>query len=442
MKNLKNNTPPSINHPKLSQKGKEKALLYHSHPLPGKLETTSTKPLNTQKDLALAYSPGVAEACCEINHDPYAASLYTGKQNLVAVMTNGTAVLGLGDIGALASKPVMEGKAVLFKKFADLNAFDLEIDETDPDQFVRIAASLAPTFGGINLEDIKAPECFDIEEKLSQKLSIPVFHDDQHGTAIVVVAALLNGLELNHKPMHTIKLVVNGAGAAALACLKLLESYGLTKDQVWLFDSQGLVHKNRPDLSAQKQPYAQKGPCASLYEAMNGADAFLGLSKGGVLNCDMITPMAKAPLLFTLANPTPEIMPDAALEVRPDAITATGRSDFPNQINNLLCFPFIFRGALDVEARLINLEMKKAAVKAIASLAKTPPLPLLKEIYPHDTHAFGPHHILPKPFDPRLITHIAPAVAKAAMDTGVARHTIDDWEHYKQRLKERLKLTF
>lgn len=409
------------------------ALAYHKKPRPGKLAIIATKQLNNQRDLALAYSPGVAHASEAIFQKPLEAFNLTSKGNLVAVISNGTAVLGLGDIGPLASKPVMEGKAVLFKKFAGIDVFDLEINETNPGKLTDIIASLEPTFGGINLEDIKAPECFEIESALSARLNIPVFHDDQHGTAITVVAGILNGLDIAKKKLPDAKIVVSGAGAAALACLDLLTHYGLLKKNVWLFDSQGLVTSSRNDLSIFKKPYAQNHP-ETLEKSLEDCDIFLGLSKGNLLTQHAIKPMASCPLIFALANPLPEIMPEEALKSRPDAIIATGRSDYPNQVNNILCFPYIFRGALDVLASHINLDMKKAAVKAIADLAKEPLHDRLSEHTSHPQNTFGPQHILPIPFDPRLLERIATTVAKAAIKTGVAKKKIADWEAYQDSL--------
>lgn len=412
----------------------QEALLYHAHPTPGKFEITPTKPLKTQKDLSLAYSPGVAAASTAIARNADTAFELTGRGNLVGIISNGTAVLGLGNIGPLASKPVMEGKAVLFKKFAGINVFDIELNATDPLKMAEHIAAIAPTFGGINLEDIKAPECFEVEALLKERLSIPIFHDDQHGTAIVVTAAMQNGLSLAGKRLEDIKLVVSGAGAAAIACLKLLTAYGLPANNIWVFDSHGLITRDRTDLDSHKAAFAQNGGACTLKEALHDADVFLGLSAAGVLSADMVQPMAKDPLIFGLANPTPEIMPEVAQKARPDAILATGRSDYPNQVNNVLCFPYIFRGALDVGATAINDAMKKACVQAICDLAKEAPTETVKKAYAGDIHAFGPLHILPKPFDERLLTRLAPSVAKAAMETGVATRPIKDWDAYGAKL--------
>lgn len=413
----------------------ENALEYHRSPTPGKLCITATKPLNTQQDLALAYSPGVAAACLEIEKDPSQAANYTARANLVGVITNGTAVLGLGNIGPLAGKPVMEGKAVLFKKFAGIDVFDIEINETDPDKLVEIIASLEPTFGGINLEDIKAPECFDIERRLSERLKIPVFHDDQHGTAIIVGAAVLNGLELVDKKISQAKVVCSGAGAAALACLTLLEGLGLKRENITVCDQEGVIFKGRTTrMDPFKESFAKDTKERTLMDAIQGADIFLGLSAGNVLSAEMVSKMAHKPLILALANPTPEIDPNLAKQTRPDAIVATGRSDFPNQVNNVLCFPYIFRGALDVGASTINDAMKIACVKAIADLAKAEASDVVANAYHDEEMRFGPEYLIPKPFDPRLMIHIAPAVAKAAMDSGVATRPLDDLEAYRTHL--------
>jgi malate dehydrogenase (oxaloacetate-decarboxylating)(NADP+) len=415
----------------------ESALEYHRKPIPGKLAISSIKPLANQRDLSLAYSPGVAAACHEIVRNEAEASTLTGRANLVAVITNGSAVLGLGNIGPLAAKPVMEGKAVLFKNFANINVFDIEINESDPDKLVDIIASLEPTFGGINLEDIKAPECFVIERKLQQRLNIPVFHDDQHGTAIIVGAAVLNGLLLVGKKIDTIKIVTSGAGAAALACLNLLEHLGVRRENIFMTDIDGVVYKGRTvNMDPDKAVYAQDTAARSLSELIEEADVFLGLSVGNILTADMLKKMAPQPIILALANPTPEINPELAQQIRPDAIVATGRSDFHNQVNNVLCFPFIFRGALDVGATCINMEMKLACVRAIAHLARAESSEVVNAAYGGDDLQFGKHYIIPKPFDPRLITEIAPAVAKAAMETGVARRPIEDLEAYKQTLSQ------
>ncbi len=415
---------------------REAALQYHRINPAGKISVNPTKPMITQRDLALAYSPGVAAACEEIVRDPNEARNLTARGNLVAVITNGTAVLGLGAIGPLAAKPVMEGKGILFKKFAGIDVFDLEISETDPDKLVEIIAALEPTFGGINLEDIKAPECFYIERKLRERMQIPVFHDDQHGTAIIVGAALLNGLKVVGKKIEHVRLVVSGAGAAALACLDMLVSLGIRTENIVVTDIKGVVFKGRTEeMDDNKVRYAIDTTARTLGEVIAGADVFLGLSAGGVLKPDMVKLMAENPLIFALANPTPEIMPDLAKEARPDAILATGRSDFPNQVNNALCFPYIFRGALDAGASTINEQMKLAAVYAIAELAEAEQSDEVAEVYGEDNLSFGADHLIPKPFDPRLITRIAPAVAKAAMDSGVALRPILDMDSYLERLE-------
>jgi malate dehydrogenase (oxaloacetate-decarboxylating)(NADP+) len=421
----------------MSDKLKEAALSYHRAAPAGKMEIQATKPLANQRDLALAYSPGVAFACNAIVDDPALASELTIRSNLVGVITNGTAVLGLGNIGALASKPVMEGKAVLFKNFSGINVFDIEINETDPDRFVDIVASLEPTFGGINLEDIKAPECFEIERKLRERMNIPVFHDDQHGTAIIVSAAFLNGLRVVEKDIEQVKVVVSGAGAAALACLDLLVHMGVERKNITVTDILGVVYSGRKEqMDPWKSQYAQDTDARTLADVMPGADAFLGLSAPGVLKPEMVKQMADKPLIFALANPTPEIMPELAREARADAIIATGRSDYPNQVNNVLCFPFIFRGALDVGATEINEAMKIAAVKAIADLAMAESSELVAKAYGDSSPSFGADYLIPRPFDPRLIVEIAPAVAKAAMDSGVASRPIDDLESYRQQLSD------
>ena len=414
---------------------KQAALDYHSSAPAGKLAIVATKPMVTQRDLSLAYSPGVASACLEIEANPEDAVKYTARGNLIAVISNGTAVLGLGAIGALASKPVMEGKAVLFKKFANIDVFDIEVDETDVDKFVDIVAALEPTFGGINLEDIKAPQCFEIEAKLKERCNIPIFHDDQHGTAIIVCSAIINALKVVNKKIEDVTLTVSGAGAAAIACLDLLVELGLSRKNVLMCDSRGVVYEGRdekPDL--YKDPYRQKTNKRTLLDALDGADIFLGLSKGDLLKGKDIKDMAKSPIIFGLSNPIPEIMPADALEHRPDAIIATGRSDFPNQVNNVLCFPFLFRGALDVGAKEINVEMKKAAVYAIAGLAEKEVNQEILLAYRGENFAFGKDYIIPKPFDSRLLTEIAPAVAKAAMDSGVAKRPIADLGAYCQKL--------
>jgi malate dehydrogenase (oxaloacetate-decarboxylating)(NADP+) len=416
---------------------RDSALEYHRLPTPGKLAIVATKPLANQRDLALAYSPGVAAACEAIVADPAEAATVTSRANLVAVITNGTAVLGLGAIGALASKPVMEGKAVLFKKFAGIDVFDLEIDERDPDKLVEIIASLEPTFGGINLEDIKAPECFEIEAKLRKRLNIPVFHDDQHGTAIIVGAAILNGLRVVGKSLDKVKLVTSGAGAAALACLDLLVDLGVKEENIWVTDIAGVVYKGRVEqMDPRKSRYARDTNARTLDDVIGDADVFLGLSAPRVLKPAMVAKMGKSPLILALANPTPEILPEEVKAVRPDAIVATGRSDYPNQVNNVLCFPFIFRGALDVGAKTINEAMKVAAVRAIADLAMQEPSDIVVAAYGGEPPAFGPENLIPKPFDPRLITEIAPAVAKAAMESGVATRPILDFNAYHDRLSQ------
>lgn len=421
------------------QDSKEKlrlaALDYHEFPIPGKIAVAATKQLVNQHDLALAYSPGVAAACEEIVKDTDNSFRYTARGNLVGVISNGTAVLGLGNIGALASKPVMEGKGVLFKKFAGIDVFDLEINEADPDKLIETIASLEPTFGGINLEDIKAPECFYIEEKLRERMKIPVFHDDQHGTAIVVAAGIMNGLEVVGKDLTKVKLVTSGAGAAALACLKLLVSMGMPRENIWATDINGVVYKGREDLNPVLEEFAQGTGQRTLAEVMDGADVFLGLSAGGVLKPEMLTKMAKDPLVFALANPTPEILPEEAKEVRPDAILATGRTDYPNQVNNVLCFPYIFRGALDCGATTINAEMKVAAVKAIAELARAEQDVEASKAYAGVELSFGPEYLIPKPFDTRLMMKIAPAVAQAAQDSGVAMRPITDMRAYIEKLQ-------
>ena len=413
------------------------ALEYHRLPVPGKIAVTPTKGLVNQRDLALAYTPGVAKVCEEIAANPADASLYTARGNLVAVITNGTAVLGLGNIGPLASKPVMEGKAVLFKKFAGIDVFDIEINELDPHKLVDIIAALEPTFGGINLEDIKAPECFIVERELRKRCKIPVFHDDQHGTAIIVSAAFTNGLKVVGKDISKIKLVVSGAGAAALACLDLLVSLGLKQENITVTDIVGVVYKGRTELMDEdKARYAIDTKARTLGEVIAGADAFLGLSAGKVLKPEMVKLMAERPLILALANPEPEILPELVKEVRPDAVMATGRSDYPNQVNNVLCFPFIFRGALDVGATTINREMEIAAVNAIAALAQAEQSDIVAAAYGEQDLKFGPDYLIPRPFDPRLISTIAPAVAKAAMDSGVATRPITDFEAYAQRMNE------
>lgn len=413
----------------------ESALFYHRSPVPGKLEVRATKPLGNQRDLALAYSPGVAAPCLAIRDDPSTAADYTARANLVAVVSNGTAVLGLGDIGALASKPVMEGKAVLFKKFAGIDVFDIEIDAPGIDLMVSTVAALEPTFGGINLEDIKAPECFEVEEQLKARMKIPVFHDDQHGTAIIVAAAILNGLELAEKSIQDVKIVTSGAGAAALACLNLLVSLGASPDNIWITDRYGVAYKGRvEEMDRWKEPFLKETNARVLADVIGDADVFLGLSAAGVLKPELLAEMAERPLILALANPSPEIMPDIARAARPDAMICTGRSDFPNQVNNVLCFPYIFRGALDVGATAINEEMKVAAVRAIAALTREEPSDVAARAYSGETPVFGPEFLIPSPFDPRLILRIAPAVAQAAMDSGVATRPIEDMAAYLDRL--------
>ncbi|MFN5701606.1 MAG: NADP-dependent malic enzyme [Betaproteobacteria bacterium] len=412
------------------------ALEYHEFPTPGKVAIAATKQLVNQRDLALAYSPGVAAACEEIVADPDNAFRYTSRGNLVAVITNGTAVLGLGDIGPLAAKPVMEGKGVLFKKFAGIDVFDIEVDEKNLDKLVDIIAALEPTFGGVNLEDIKAPDCFYVERQLRQRMKIPVFHDDQHGTAIVVGAAFLNGLKVTGKDIKKVKLVVSGAGAAALACLGLLVKLGLPRENIWVTDLAGVVYKGRTELmDPDKAEFAQDTPHRTLAEVIDGADAFLGLSAGGVLKPEMVARMAAQPLIFALANPTPEIMPDEVKTVRDDTIMATGRTDYPNQVNNVLCFPYIFRGALDCGATTITVDMEIAAVHAIAELAQAEQSEVVAAAYAGATLSFGPEYLIPKPFDPRLMMKIAPAVAKAAAASGVARRPIQDYDAYREKLQ-------
>ena len=419
----------------MTEKFDERALNYHRYPVPGKLAITATKPLGTQQDLALAYSPGVAAACDAIVANPEQVSELTSRSNLVGVISNGTAVLGLGAIGPLAAKPVMEGKAVLFKKFSGIDVFDIEVNETDIDAFVNIVASLEPTFGGINLEDIKAPECFDIERKLRERMSIPVFHDDQHGTAIIVGAAVLNAMRLVEKELANVRVVASGAGAAALACLNQLVSMGVRKENIVVTDIVGVVYKGREELmDPWKAEFAVESKARTLGDVIEGADIFLGLSAPGVLTPEFAKRMAPQPLIMALANPDPEISPDEAKRARPDAIVATGRSDYPNQVNNVLCFPFIFRGALDVGATEINEAMKLACVKALADLAMAETSELVSKAYGGQPAPFGPENLIPKPFDPRLISKLAPAVAKAAMESGVATRPIEDFDAYYQKL--------
>ena len=416
---------------------KEEALKYHEGKRPGKIEVVPTKPYFTQMDLSLAYSPGVAEPCLEIQKDQENAYKYTDKGNLVAVISNGTAVLGLGDIGALSGKPVMEGKGLLFKIYAGIDVFDIEVDEKDPDKFVEAVKAISPTFGGINLEDIKAPECFEIERRLKEELDIPVMHDDQHGTAIISAAGLLNALEVNGKNIEDVKVVVNGAGAAAISCARLYVSVGVRKENVVMLDSRGVISTERANLTPEKLEFATtRTDIHTLEEAMVGADVFLGLSKGNVLTQDMVRSMANAPIVFALANPVPEITYEEAMASRPDVLMSTGRSDYPNQINNVIGFPYIFRGALDTAAKAINEEMKIAAVRAIAALAKQPVPEIVNKVYHVSNLSFGRDYFIPKPVDPRLLTEVSTAVAKAAIESGVARKTIDDWGKYKEHLLE------
>jgi malate dehydrogenase (oxaloacetate-decarboxylating)(NADP+) len=417
---------------------RQQALEYHAKGRPGKIEVIPTKEAKTQRDLSLAYSPGVAEPCLDIAANPEDVYKYTAKGNLVAVISNGTAVLGLGDIGPEAGKPVMEGKGVLFKIFADIDVFDIEINEKDPEKFVQIVKALEPTFGGINLEDIKAPECFYIEQRLKEEMKIPLMHDDQHGTAIISAAALLNALELQKKKIEKVTFVVNGAGAAAIACVKLYIALGAKTENFFVFDSKGLVHESRTDLDDLKKQFIQKGKNRSLEEGMKGADVFIGLSKGNVISKEMVKSMAKHPIVFAMANPDPEITWEDAIDARKDIIMATGRSDYPNQVNNVLGFPYIFRGALDVRATNINEAMKLAAVKALAELTKSPVPDIVNMAYNEKNISFGPNYIIPKPLDPRLLSYVAPAVAKAAMESGVAKHPITNWEEYELQLNKRL----
>ena len=416
---------------------KEAALLYHSQGKPGKIEVVPTKPYRTQTDLSLAYSPGVAEPCLEIQKNPHDAYKYTNKGNLVAVISNGTAVLGLGDIGAMSGKPVMEGKSLLFKIYAGVDAFDIEVNEKDPDKFIEAVKAIAPTFGGINLEDIKAPECFEIERRLKAELDIPVMHDDQHGTAIISSAGLLNALEVAGKKIEDVRIVVNGAGASAVSCTKLYVSLGARLENIVMLDSKGVISKDRTDLNEQKRYFAtSRTDIHTLEEAIKGADVFLGLSRGNVLSKDMVRSMAPSPIVFALANPVPEISYEDAMDSRPDVLMATGRSDYPNQINNVIGFPYIFRGALDTGATAINEEMKLAAVRAIAGIAKQPVPDVVNEAYHVNNLTFGPSYFIPKPVDPRLITEVSMAVAKAAMESGVARKPIENWDAYALHLKE------
>lgn len=422
----------------INEKLKEEAIRYHEMWQPGKIEVLPTKPYKTQHDLSLAYSPGVAYPCKEIEGNPVRAYDLTNKDNLVAVVSNGTAVLGLGDIGALAGKPVMEGKALLFKIFAGIDSFDIEVDEKDPDKFIETVKSISPTFGGINLEDIKAPECFKIEDRLKEECSIPLMHDDQHGTAIISGAALLNALEIQNKKIDEIRLVINGAGSAAISCGRFYISLGVNPQNIVMCDSKGVIRKDRTDLNPQKREFATSRDVDTLSDALVGADVFLGLSVADVLTPDMISSMNDKPIVLALANPNPEIDYFTAVKTRKDIIVATGRSDFPNQVNNVLGFPYIFRGALDTRATAINEAMKLAACHAIAGLAKLPVPEEVRKAYNDEDFEFGRDYILPKPFDPRLLYTVAPAVAKAAMDSGVARKTISDWNIYNSYLQARM----
>ncbi|WP_269465103.1 NADP-dependent malic enzyme [Psychrobacter urativorans] len=424
------------NHSTDKEQFEQAALHYHAHPRPGKISVTPTKQLANQRDLALAYSPGVAVPCLEIQRDPSLAAKYTARSNLVGVITNGTAVLGLGNIGALASKPVMEGKGVLFKKFAGIDVFDIEINQNDPDKFIEAVAALEPTFGGINLEDIKAPECFKIERELRERMNIPVFHDDQHGTSIIVAAAMLNALIITGKKIEDLKIICSGAGAAAISCLNIICALGVNKDNIYVSDSRGIISTRRENLDETKQMYARDTDATTIEEVIDGVDMFLGLSMPGTLTEDMVRRMAKDPIIFALANPTPEIMPELAHAVRPDVIMATGRSDYPNQVNNALCFPYIFRGALDVGATTINEEMKIACVRAIAAMAHVEATPAAHSKNIDNTPSFGREYLIPGPLEPNLIIEIASAVAKAAMDTGVATLPIEDLTAYRQHLSE------
>ncbi len=418
---------------------KEAALHYHEMGKPGKIEVVPTKPHSTQTDLSLAYSPGVAEPCLEIQKNPQDAYRYTNKGNLVAVISNGTAVLGLGDIGALSGKPVMEGKSLLFKIYGGVDAFDIEVDEKDPEKFITAVKAISPTFGGINLEDIKAPECFEIEKRLKEELDIPVMHDDQHGTAIISAAGLINALEVAGKRIEDIRMVVNGAGAAAISCTRLYCAFGVRRENVIMLDSKGVITTDRDNLNEQKREFAtSRTDVHTLAEALQGADVFVGLSKGNVLTKDMVRSMADKPIIFALANPVPEISYEDALEARPDVLMSTGRTDYPNQINNVIGFPYIFRGALDTAAKAINEDMKMAAARAIAELARREVPEAVKQTYEVSNLSFGPEYFIPKPVDPRLITEVSMAVAKAAMESGVARRPIKDWDAYRKHLSELL----
>ena len=415
---------------------KEAALLYHSQGKPGKIEVVPTKPYRTQTDLSLAYSPGVAEPCLEIQKNPHDAYKYTNKGNLVAVISNGTAVLGLGDIGAMSGKPVMEGKSLLFKIYAGVDAFDIEVNEKDPDKFIEAVKAIAPTFGGINLEDIKAPECFEIERRLKAELDIPVMHDDQHGTAIISAAGLINAIDVAGKKLEDARIVVNGAGAAAISCTRLYCSFGARKENIVMLDSRGVIRVDRENLTEQKREFATTRDIHTLEEAVKDADVFVGLSTGNVLSKDMVRSMAKNPIIFALANPVPEISYEDAKDARPDVLMSTGRTDYPNQINNVIGFPYIFRGALDTAAKAINEEMKLAAARAIADLARRPVPDIVNRAYHVRNFTFGPDYFIPKPVDPRLITEVSMAVAKAAIESGVARKVITDWKAYRQHLRE------
>lgn len=415
---------------------KEAALLYHSQGKPGKIEVVPTKPYRTQTDLSLAYSPGVAEPCLEIQKNPHDAYKYTNKGNLVAVISNGTAVLGLGNIGAMSGKPVMEGKSLLFKIYAGVDAFDIEVNEKDPDKFIEAVKAIAPTFGGINLEDIKAPECFEIERRLKAELDIPVMHDDQHGTAIISAAGLINAIDVAGKKLEDARIVVNGAGAAAISCTRLYCSFGARKENIVMLDSRGVIRVDRENLTEQKREFATTRDIHTLEEAVKDADVFVGLSKGNVLSKDMVRSMAKNPIIFALANPVPEISYEDAKDARPDVLMSTGRTDYPNQINNVIGFPYIFRGALDTAAKAINEEMKLAAARAIADLARRPVPDIVNRAYHVRNFTFGPDYFIPKPVDPRLITEVSMAVAKAAIESGVARKVITDWKAYRQHLRE------
>jgi malate dehydrogenase (oxaloacetate-decarboxylating)(NADP+) len=417
---------------------REDALIYHSRGRHGKIEVIPTKPYDNQFDLSLAYTPGVAYPCLEIEKTPEAAYNYTAKGNLVAVISNGTAVLGLGDIGAMAGKPVMEGKGLLFKIFADIDVFDIEVNEKDPEKLIQICAAISPTFGGINLEDIKAPECFEVEARLKAMLDIPVFHDDQHGTAIISGAGLLNAIDITGKKIENIKMVVCGAGAAAISCSRLYISLGIRRENIVMIDSKGVLNNKRKDLNKYKQEFITERDIDTLDQAIKGADLFLGLSAANMMTKEMLASMADQPIVFAMANPDPEISFEDAMSTRNDLIFATGRSDYPNQINNVLGFPFIFRGALDVRASTINEEMKMAASKALAALAKKPVPDCVLKAYDVDKLVFGKEYIIPKPLDPRLISSIAPAVAKAAIDSGVAKYPVTDWEAYRKSLDRRL----